>query len=93
VRRVFGFLLRPFLKIPLVRRAYLKRLLTYLEETPTSKLPAELRAAKSMLERLPKQQRLAALESGLDQGPQAAQQPPPSRAMRRAAEKEQRRRR
>jgi hypothetical protein len=94
VRRALGFLFRPFLKIPPIRRAYLRRLLTYLEETPASQLPPELRQAKTLLDRLPKNQRLAALETGLAQGPRAAaQEPPPSRALRRAAAKEEKRRR
>jgi hypothetical protein len=89
VRKFLGFLLRPFLKIPPIRRAYLRRVLTYIEETPASKLPAELRQAKTLLERLPRHQRLAALESGVEQGPQA--QVPQSRALRRAAERQARR--
>jgi hypothetical protein len=89
VRRFLGFLAKPFLKIGPIRRAYLKRLLKYMEETPASKLPAELRQAKTLLERLPRHQRLAALESGLEQGPQA--EVPQSRALRRAAERQARR--
>jgi hypothetical protein len=92
VRRFLGFLFRPFLKIPPIRRAYFRRLLTFLEETPPSKLPEELRQAQTLLKRLPKAQRLAALEQGLEQGVEA-QQPLPSRSLRRAAEREAKRRR
>jgi hypothetical protein len=89
MRKLLGLLARPFLKIPLLRRWYLRRLLRYLEDTPASKLPAEMRQVRALLERLPKAQRLAALESGLQQGPEAAALP--SRSLRRAAEKQARR--
>jgi hypothetical protein len=91
MRAILGFLARPFLKIPPLRCWYLRRLLTYLEETPSAKLPAEMRTVQAMLERLPRHQRLAALETGLQRGPQASA--PQSRALRRAAERESRRRR
>src|SRR5437870_4241367 len=51
MRKVLGFLARPFLTIPPVRRWYLRRLLTYLEDTPTSKLPDEMRAGQAQLKR------------------------------------------
>jgi hypothetical protein len=93
MRRFLGLLARPFLKIPPIRRWYLGRLLTYLEETPTSKLPDEMRAVQALLKRLPRQQRLAALETGLKQGSSLEAAAPQSRALRRAAEREARRRR
>ena len=92
MRRAFGLLARPFLKIPPLRRWYLKRLLRFLEQTPASKLPAELRQAQALLKRLPQGQRLAALESGLKQGPQAQAQVAQSRSLRRAAAREAKRR-
>jgi len=91
MRKVLGFLARPFLKIPPVRRWYLRRLLTYLEDTPTSKLPDEMRAVQALLKRLPKHQRLAALETGLKQGSSPEAAAPQSRALRRAAAKQSRR--
>jgi hypothetical protein len=92
MRKFLALLARPFLKIPPLRRWYLKRLLTYLEETPASKLPAEMRTVQAMLKRLPRHQRLAALQTGMEQG-QSQADVPQSRALRRAAEKEARRRR
>jgi hypothetical protein len=92
MRKVLAFLARPFLKIPPIRRWYLNRLLTYLEETPSSKLPEEMRAVQALLKRLPKHQRLAALQTGMQQGSSQADVPQ-SRALRRAAEREARRRR
>jgi len=47
---------------------------------------------QALLKRLPRHQRLAALETGLQQGQDAAA-PPQSRALRRAAERQARRRR
>ena len=91
MRKLLGLLARPFLRIAPLRRWYLRRVLRYLEEAPASKLSAEMRQVQALLKRLPKEQRLAALESGLQQGPQQ-EQPLPSRSLRRAAEKEARRR-
>jgi hypothetical protein len=92
MRKVLAFLARPFLKIPRLRRWYLRRLLTYLEDTPPSKLTPEMRTVQAMLKRLPRHKRLAALETGLREG-QAQAEMPQSRALRRAAERETRRRR
>jgi len=80
MRKFFGFLARPFLKIPPLRRWYLRRLLGYLEETPPSKLPDEMRQVQALLRRLPRHQRLAALETGLQQGPGGAAPPQIGRA-------------
>ena len=91
MRKLLGLFAKPFLKIPPIRRWYLRRLLRFLEDTPPSKLPQELRQAKALLDRLPKAQRLAALEAGLQQTPET--QVPQSRSLRRAAAKEARRRR
>jgi hypothetical protein len=91
VRKFLSFLVKPFLMIPPLRRAYLRRVLKYLEETPPSKLSGEMRTVQALLKRMPKHQRLAALETGLRQGSVAQGQQ--SRAMRRAAAKEARRRR
>jgi hypothetical protein len=91
VRKFLAFLAKPFLKIPPLRRWYLRRVLKYLEETPPSKLGPEMRAAQALLRRMPKHQRLAALETGLEQG--AVGTVPQSRALRRAAAKEARRHR
>jgi hypothetical protein len=91
VRKLLAFLVKPFLKIPRIRRWYLRRVLTYLEETPPSKLTPEMRTVQAFLQRLPKHQRLAALETGIEQG--SVGDAPQSRALRRAAAKEARRRR
>jgi hypothetical protein len=92
MRKFLAVLAKPFLKIPPIRRAYLRRVLKYLEETPASKLQPEMRAAQALLMRLPKHQRMAALETGIEQGGRA-EDVPQSRALRRAAAKEARRRR
>ena len=89
--KFLGVLARPFLKIPPVRRWYLRRVLKYLEETPPSKFAPEMRAAQALLQRMPRHQRLAALETGLEQG--TVGEAPQSRALRRAAAKEARRHR
>jgi hypothetical protein len=51
-----------------------------------------MRAVQALLKRLPKHQRLAALQTGMQQGSSQADVPQ-SRALRRAAEREARRRR
>ena len=90
MRRLFAVLLKPFLKIPALRRRYLRRMLEYIEETPRSKLPAELQPVQAALKRLlTRQQRLAALEGGLDAKPEDV---PQSRQLRRASARQQRRR-
>ena len=91
MRKFLAVLAKPFLKIPRIRRWYLRRVLKYLDETPPSKLSPEMRTVQAFLKRLPKHQRLAALETGLEQG--AVGDVPQSRSMRRAAAKETRRRR
>jgi hypothetical protein len=90
MRKLLALLVRPFLKIPALRRRYLTRLLTHIEETPSSKLSPELRQVQAALKRLPKNQRLRALEAGLEAGPNAPQELP-SRSLRRAAAKQSRR--
>jgi len=87
VKKVLGYIMKPFLKIPAIRRRYLKRVLEHLEETPASKLSPELRQVQAALKRLPKHERYKALERGLEAGP-SAQQELPSRALRRMAERQ-----
>jgi hypothetical protein len=91
-QKVFAFLFKPFLKIPAVRRRYLRRMLEYIEDTPRAKLPEELRPVQAALKRMPtRQQKLAALESGFE-AQASGEAPPQSRAIRRAAAKQARRR-
>jgi hypothetical protein len=89
MRRLLGLLARPLLKIPFLRRRYLRRLVDRLERTPAAELPPELRPVQAALKRLPKAQRLPALEAGAQQGPDA--EALPSRSLRRAAAKQARR--
>ena len=92
MRKLLAGVARPFLAIPPIRRWYLRRVLHHIEETPASKLSAELRQVKTLLERLPKAQRLGALEAGLRGERQLEAAGPQSRALRRAAERQARRR-
>ena len=92
MKKVAAFLMKPFLKIPALRRRYLRKMLEYIEETPRNKLPEELRPVQAMLMRLPKHQRMAALQAGVEAG-QQGQQIPQSRQLRRAAARQQRRNR
>src|SRR3954449_2815523 len=91
LRARFG---RMLLKIPFMRRLYLRRLLNLLESGGTKKrpLPPQLQELRRAIMRVPERQRYATLEAALKQGPQL-EQTPPSRALRRAAAKQQRRKR
>jgi len=79
------------MKIPFVGRLYLKATLRYLEKTPPSKMPPQLRQLKLALDKVPKAKRLAMLEDAVaGKIPQPDQLP--SRQLRRAAARQQRRR-
>src|SRR5436309_12859418 len=79
---------RGVLRVPLFRRLYLTRLLKHLDETPKSKLRPELRTLQAALQRLPRHQRMGALETALRSPPTEQL---PSRSLRRAADRQSRR--
>jgi len=78
-------------RIPFVGRLYLKATLRYLEKTPPSKMPPQLRQLKAALDKVPKHKRLAMLE---DAAAGRIPQPDklPSRQLRRAAARQAKRR-
>ena len=86
------------LKVPFLRRRYVKSLLRQLEEGGGKKgLPPELQQLQRMLKQVPPPQRAQTLETALRQGlsgevPSAPAELP-SRSLRRAAERQQRRQR
>jgi hypothetical protein len=79
------------LRIPFFGRLYLKATLRYLEKTPPSKMPPQLRQLKTALDKVPKHKRLAMLEDAV-----SGKIPPPdklpSRQLRRAAARQAKRR-
>src|SRR5437588_2564369 len=83
--RVRAAIARKLLKVPFLRRFYLKRLLKHLDGTPRGELEPELRELQTALARVPRPRRLAMLESLLEQGPEVVQQ---SRSLRRMAERQ-----
>jgi hypothetical protein len=85
---------RTLLRVPFLRRFYLRRLLALLESGGTKKrpLPPQLQDLRRVIMRVPESKRYATLEQALEQAPQLEQNPP-SRALRRAAARQQRRRR
>lgn len=87
--RIRGALARALLRVPILRRFYLRWLLAYLERAERRKrpLPAELRQLQDALARLPKARRLPALEAALRHGEPEL----PSRSLRRAAAKQAKR--
>jgi hypothetical protein len=95
MRRLFAKLL---LKVPFLRRRYVRSVLRHLEEGGGKKgLSPELAQLKTMLQQVPPPQRPQFLETALRQGlsgevPTSPEQLP-SRSLRRAAERQQRRRR
>jgi hypothetical protein len=86
--RVRTAVARGILRVPIVRRLYLRRLLKHLDETPKSQLKPELRTLQAALQRLPRHQRMGALETAL-RSPPAEELP--SRSLRRAAGRQQKR--
>ncbi len=88
--KIRAALARVVLKAPILRRAYLRRLLKHIDETPREKLQPELRELKKALSSVPPPRRMAMLESVLQQGPQATETVQQSRQLRRAAQRQQR---
>jgi hypothetical protein len=86
--RVRNAVARGILRVPIFRRLYLQRLLKHLDETPKSQLKQELRTLQAALQRLPRHQRMGALETAL-RSPPAEELP--SRSLRRAAGRQQKR--
>ena len=82
--------LRLFMRVPLLRRFYVRRLLALLEKTGKRRkpLPPELQQLRAALNRLPNRARkLEALEAALAGG-MSGGAAAPSRALRRAAAKQ-----
>ena len=86
--RVRTALARGVLRVPLFRKLYLTRLLKHLDETPKSQLKPELRTLQAALQRMPRHQRMGALETALRSPPPEEL---PSRSLRRAADRQSRR--
>src|SRR5437667_8138012 len=84
---------RTFFRLPFLRSFYLKRLMSFLESGGTKKRPLtpELQQLRAALDRLPKRQRMGALETALSQGlkGQTVEEALPSRQLRRAAARQQ----
>jgi hypothetical protein len=82
---------RKLMKVPILRRFYLRRLLKHIDDTPREKLEPELRQLQAALATVPPPRRMAMLESALEQGPEATDVVQQSRALRRAAERQNQR--
>jgi hypothetical protein len=95
MRRAFA---KVVLKIPFLRRRYVRTILLQLDEGGGKKgLPPELQQLQRLLKQVPPTQRAQTLESAFLQGlsGQVPSEPEqlPSRSLRRAAERQQRKRR
>jgi len=85
------------LKVPFLRRRYVRGLLRQLEDGGKRELPPELAQLRRLLKQVPPPQREQTLEAALRQGlsgevPNEPEQLP-SRSLRRAAQRQQRKRR
>lgn len=79
---------RGIVRVPFLRRLYVRRMLAFLERSKRKKraLPKELAELDVAMSKVPKDQRMAMLESALTEGSQGGA----SRQMRRAADRQKR---
>ncbi len=79
---------RGIVRVPFLRRLYVRRMLKFLERSKRKKraLPKELAELDIAMSKVPKDQRMAMLESALTEGAQGSA----SRQMRRAADRQKR---
>ena len=79
---------RGIARVPLLRRLYVRRMLKFLERSKRKKraLPKELAELDIAMSKVPKDRRMAMLESALTEGAQGGA----SRQMRRAADRQKR---
>ena len=85
---------RVLLKVPGLRRFYVRRLLKFIEKSKQKgrRLPPDLYELSKQLARVPKSEQAAVLERALKAGPEgAANMPGVNRQARRAAERQARR--
>ena len=75
-------------RLPFFGKLYLKATLRYLEKTPPSKLPPQLKQLKAALDRVPKHRRLQMLEDAA-RGKIPQPEELSSRTLRRAAQRQQ----
>jgi hypothetical protein len=79
---------RGIVRVPFLRRLYVRRMLAFLDRSKRKKraLPKELAELDVAMSKVPKDQRLAMLETALTEGTQGGA----SRQMRRAADRQKR---
>jgi len=79
---------RGIVRVPFLRRLYVRRMLKFLERSKRKKraLPRELAELDVAMSKVPKDQRMAMLETALTEGSQGGA----SRQMRRAADRQKR---
>lgn len=89
-RGVKGAVWRAVVRVPFLRRIYIKRMLAFLEKSRRKKrpLPTDLHELDLMIRRLPESQRAEALEQAMQSG--ASGDDGTSRQLRRAATRQQR---
>jgi hypothetical protein len=87
-RGVRATITRGIVRVPFLRRLYVRRMLAYLERSKRKKraLPKELNELDIAMSKVPKDQRMAMLETALTEGSKGGA----SREMRRAADRQKR---